>query len=97
MRSRLRILTYNGELSAPQGDKPLMPRDIQRKPIPSRDGDDKRNAVTVHKVTNNQMIGGAAIPLTPKPQTPKFLTSMREWLINTIAIIKSAVPDSYNC
>ena len=34
------------------------------------------------EVTGDRMLGGVAIPLTPKPKTPKPLTTMREWLIN---------------
>ena len=34
------------------------------------------------EVTGDRMLGGRSIPLTPKPQTPKPLTTTRVWLIN---------------
>ena len=82
MRSLLRILTYKGELSAPQGDAPLMPRDTQREPtLPEMETIEGMRPLLT-EVTGDRMLGGRSIPLTPKPQTPKPLTTTREWLIN---------------
>ena len=82
MRSRLRILTCKGDYLHLKATHPSYPETYnENKSLPEMEKLEGMQPLLT-EVTGDCMLGGAAIPLTPQPQTPKPLTATRERLIN---------------
>ena len=82
MRSRLRILTSKGDHPHLKATHPSCPETHNENQfLPEMEKLEGMQPLLT-EVTGDRMLGGRAIPLTPKLQTPKPLTAAREWLIN---------------